>query len=195
MIRCLEDVVDNANNSIGVTAAARLQRSLEALAALPVRVLADNGASQTRPRRMLGRLRRIAEGRMLDDEEEEEDDDVEDGLRPAPAGSRRRRLPEQAKLVARIERHASQGSIKRAAAALSAEPLADTSDPAVMAKLRALHPDAEPPTTLATEEPAIQITAETLEAVARRLGAHSRGSAGGPTGWTYEIVFNQTKDV
>ena len=45
----------------------------------------------------------------------------------------------EAKLAARIERHVSAGSIKRAAAALSSEPLADTSDPTVLAKLRALH--------------------------------------------------------
>ena len=43
-----------------------------------------------------------------------------------------------------------------------------------MAKLRALHPQAAPPTALATDVPAIQISAETLEAVEKRLSATSR---------------------
>lgn len=181
MTRCLEDVVDASTNAIGAGAANRLQCALEALAALPGRILADTGASRSRPRRILARLRRIAEGQLLDDEEEEEM-----GLGPAPSGSRRRVVPEQAKLVGRIEGHASRGSIKRAAAALDAEPLADTSDTGVMAKLRALHPQAAPPTALAINVPAIQVSAETLEAVEKRLSANSRGKAGGATGWTYE---------
>jgi hypothetical protein len=177
--RGLEDVVDAANNALGVAAAARLDGALEALGVLPVRVLVDNGSSRSRPRCILARLQRISEGHLLDDE-----DDEEQG--PSAWGSRRRRVPDQVKLVGRIERHASRGSIRRAAAALDAEPLADTSDPAVIAKLRALHPEAGAPVPLATDVPAIQISEETLVAVEKRLSAHSRGTAGGVTGWTYE---------
>jgi hypothetical protein len=82
----------------------------------------------------------------------------------------------------------SAGSIKRGAAALAAEPLADTSDPDVLTKLRALHPDAELPVPIATVEPALQVSAETLTAVCKRVSAHNRGTAGGPTGWTYEMI-------
>ncbi|NJN00174.1 MAG: hypothetical protein HC793_00350 [Aquincola sp.] len=114
------------------------------------------------------------------------EDEEEDDQGPASAGSRRRRVPDQVKLAGRIERHASRGSIRRAAAALDAEPLADTSDPAVIEKLRALHPEAVAPHALETDVPAIQISEETLEAVEKRLSAHSRGTAGGVTGWTYE---------
>ena len=108
--------MDAANSAGGAAAAARLEGALEALAALPARILADNGSSKSRPRRILARLQRISEGQPLDDEDEEEEG-------PVAMGTRRRRVPEQAKLVGRIERHASRGSIRRAAAALDAEPL------------------------------------------------------------------------
>ena len=68
-------------------------------------------------------------------------------------------------------------------------PLADTSDLAVIAKLRALHPEAAPPTTLSTDVPAIQITEETLVAVERPLSATSKGKGAGVTGWTYERIL------
>jgi hypothetical protein len=114
------------------------------------------------------------------DDEEEEDGSGGVCVWLAPGGSRRRRVTEQAKLVIRIERHASRGSIKRAAAALGADPLADASHPVVIAKLRAFHPGADPPTALAIDTPAIPIFMETLEPVERRLNAHNRGTAGGP---------------
>ena len=158
--------MDAANNALGVAAAARLDGALEALAALPVRILADNGSSRSRPRRILARLQRILEGQPLVDEEDEEQG-------PAASGSRRRCVPDQVKLAGRIERHASRGSIRRAAAALDAAPLADTSDPAVIAKLRALHPEAAAPAALETDVPAIQISEETLVAVEKRLSANS----------------------
>jgi hypothetical protein len=180
--RCLEDVIDASSNALGAGGAARFQRALEALAMLPDRVLSDKGASRSRDRRILARLRRIADGQRLDDEDAGE----EPGH--TPPGTRRRRVSEQAQLARRIERHVSAGSIKRGAAALAAEPLADTSDPDVLAKLRALHPDAELPPALATVEPALQVSAETLTAVCKRISAHNRGTAGGPTGWTYEML-------
>ena len=93
----------------------------------------------------MARLRRVADGHRLDDE----GGDEEEGGSQGQAGSRRRRVSDQAKLAARIERHMSAGSIKRGAAALSSEPLADASDPAVLAKLRALHPNAESPAAIA----------------------------------------------
>mgnify|MGYP001787467346 CR=1 FL=1 len=180
--RCLEDVIDAATHVRGQGGAARLQCALEALAALPERVLADKGASRSRDRRILARLRRIGEGQRVDGEEEG------DVLGQPPTGPRRRRVSEQALLAARIERHVSAGSIKRGAAALAAEPLADTSDPAVLAKLRDLHPGAAPPVALAIDEPALEVSGETLVAVCKRVSAHNRGTAGGPTGWTYEMI-------
>lgn len=184
--RCLEDVIDAASDARRIGGQARLRDTLEALAVLPDRVLSDKGASRTRGRRILARLRRIANAQDLDDEDGREEEQGESTGRHT--GNRRRRGSEQAKLAARIERHVSAGSIKRGAAALSSEPLADASDPAVFAKLRALHPDAEPPEPLATDEPALSISAETLIAVCKRVCAHNRGTAGGPTGWTYEMI-------
>jgi hypothetical protein len=102
--------------------------------------------------------------------------------------SRRRRVSEQALLAARIERCVSAGSIKRGAAALNAETLADESDPAVLAKLRDLHPGADPPAALAIHAPALEVSAETLVAVCKRVSAHNRGTADGPSGWTYEMI-------
>lgn len=176
--RCLEDVVDTARGALGAAAVGRLEGALEALAALPARALADNGSSRSRPRRILARLRRISDGYSLDDEDEAE------GF--ASSAPRRRNVPDKVKLAGRIERHASRGSIRRAAAALDAEPLADTSDPAVIAKLQALHPQAEAPAALLSDVPAIKISEETLVAVEKRLSARNNGTAGGATGWTYE---------
>jgi hypothetical protein len=104
-----------------------LQSTLEALAALPERVLDDHGASRSRDRRIFARLRRIEEGQRVDI------DDERDELGKLPTVSCRRRVSEQALLAARIERCVSAGSIKRGAAARNAEPLADASDPAVLA--------------------------------------------------------------
>ena len=60
----------------------------------------------------------------------------------------------------------------------------------MIAKLRALHPEAVPPTTLSTDVPAIQITEETLVEVERRLSATSKGKGAGVTGWTYEHILS-----
>jgi hypothetical protein len=93
--------------------------------------------------------------------------------------------------------HLAAGSIRRGACTLDAEPLANVTDPEVLAALRALHPLADPPAFLAAEEPALQINADALCAVLRRVSAHNRGTAGGPTGWTYEMICaaaNATED-
>ena len=182
--RCLEDVIDAALHAHGNGGAAQLREALEALAEIPDRVLSDKGASRDRARRALARLRRIEAGEPLDDEIGV---DV-GGSQGRHGGNRRRRVSDEAKAAARIERHVSAGSVRRAAAALSSDPLADTSDPAVLAQLRALHPDAEFPAVFDAEEPALQTSVETLLAVCKRVSAHKRGTAGGPTGWTYEMI-------
>jgi hypothetical protein len=58
----------------------------------------------------------------------------------------------------------------------------------VLAKLRYLHPGADPPAALAINAPALEVSAETLVAVCKRVSAHNRGTAGGPSGWTYEMI-------
>jgi hypothetical protein len=58
----------------------------------------------------------------------------------------------------------------------------------VLGKLRDLHPDADPPAALAINAPALEVSAETLVAVCKRVSAHNRGTAGGPSGWTYEMI-------
>ena len=177
--RALEDVADAVAHASGGGAQARLSEALDAVARLPERVLADRGAQRSRARRVLARLRRIAEGQHVEEE-------VEGSA--TPVGARRRRMPEQERLAARIQRHLSAGSIRRGARALEAEPLADTTDPGVLEALRALHPPADPPAVLAAEEPALQVSASALCAVLGRVSAHNRGTAGGPTGWTYEMI-------
>ena len=64
--------MDAPTNARGTAAIARLDGAMEALGALSARALADNGASRTRPRRTLGRCKRLAEGGLLADEEEEQ---------------------------------------------------------------------------------------------------------------------------
>ena len=179
--RALEDVDDAIAHATGGGARARMHDALDVLARLPGRVLADGGASRSRARRVLARLRRIEEGQPLDDES--------NGDTNATSVRRRRRVSEQERLAARIQRHLSVGSISRGARALEAEPLADTTDPAVLAALRALHPTAEPPGMLETGgTPALSISSQALTAVLQRVSAHHRGTAGGPTGWTYEMI-------
>ena len=54
--------------------AARLRSALDALADHPGRVLSDKGASRSRGRRILARLRRVADGHRLGDEGGDEEE-------------------------------------------------------------------------------------------------------------------------
>lgn len=184
MTRCLVNIVDVSTHGTGGGVLARQRRALEELADLPRRVLADNGASRSRARRVLARLRRIADGIRLDDE-------TEPGASQHGPKSRRtqRRRSEQQRLADRIARYLSRGSVTRAAGALKDEPMADPSQPATVEALRALHPSADQPALLACPEGALCVTEDTLRAVLQRLSSHHRGVAGGPTGWTYEMIF------
>ncbi len=76
----------------------------------------------------------------------------------------------------------------KGARALEATPLADPADPTVLAALRTLHPASPPAAPVQATEPPLQVSGDILRGVLARLGAHHRGSAGGPTGWTFEMV-------
>ena len=182
MARCLEDVIDAAAHARGPQAAQQIDDALEALASLPELALADRGGSGGRARRILARLRRIADGDPLDDSDD--DSEATGGRRVA---ARRRRLSEDAELARRIQRSLDVANITKAARALSSAPLADPTDPAVRAALKAKHPEAAPPAPLAAEEPALQVDGDVLGKVLRQLAAR-KGSAGGPTGWTLEHI-------
>ena len=179
----LRKLIDACAHAQGDGAAAEIERAIEELNDLPRRVLADHCSSSGRVRRILGRVARIEQGLPLLDEI---GDNAADAAAPA-APRRRVTLGEEQRLAARITQHLQRGSISRAARALKDIPIADASDPAVLAKLAAKHPQAPPPDVLEDDEPALQINAETLGAVLRRWRG-KRGTAPGLSGLTPEHI-------
>lgn len=184
----LLDVVSAAEHAEDPGSSAEVQAALNHLADLPRRVLADRQASHGRVRRIQARLARVDAGLQLEDEE----DDSVDGIHFAAAATRRRTLSQEQLLALRVERMIGLGSVTRSARALVSEPLADTRSPAVIAALRDKHPAAEPPEALQDDCPPLSIDAEVLQRTLQRLEA-KRGSAGGPTGMTYEHILAATK--
>jgi hypothetical protein len=67
---------------------------------------------------------------------------------------------------------------------LNAAPLADQSDE-VLAALRTLHPEEEPPTISECTAPPLLIVEGTLRQV---LKGTPQGSTAGPSDWTYEHI-------
>ena len=181
--RTLEDIVDAAAFATGPRAAEQLHATLDALADLPLRVLADKGASSGRGRRTVARLARWEEGLTADDDEEDD--------HPSNV-PRRKSLSEDQKLAARIQSCLSAYSITRGARALAAEPLADTRSATVLEALRQKHPQVAQAACLPLQVEALQITGETLKTTLKRLEA-KRGAAAGPTSWTYEHVSAAAK--
>ena len=107
--------------------------------------------------------------------------------------SGRQRMLSQDQLMAlRIDSLLSVGGITKSARVLDAAPLADARAPNVIAALREKHPNAEPPELLQDDTPPLRIDADILQRTLLRLEA-KRGSAGGPTGMTYEHVLAATK--
>ena len=97
---CLEDGIDAAANASGPHASERLHASLETLATLPHRVLADGGASKGRDRRILSRLAHLNAGLALDDELD--DDSEPRSTRTTNRAHRRKAISDEQKLAARI---------------------------------------------------------------------------------------------
>jgi len=143
------------------------------LLALPGQVLADTGAARGRARRVRARLARANEGGAL-------------GMRYGSAASNSNTSsgPAPHRLAAKVHRYLQHGSITRAARLVDAPPIAQPTAE-VRAALRALHPHEDLPNVPAITVAAPAITADILTEVLRAL---PRGSAAGPSGWTYEHI-------
>ena len=132
-----------------LTGAARAQQvdsTLQELADLPWRFLADFGSSRSRAGRILGRLQRAEAAGDLDGvgfEDDTPEEDADEGG-AVPRRARRRQATKAQRLARRIQRHLGSGNNARAARALASAPLADVNDPTVIAALRAKHPAAAP---------------------------------------------------
>ena len=98
------------------------------------------------------------------------------------AGLRRPHLSDAQRQAARIERCLHQKrSVHRAARVLQDSKPADARDPGVRASLHAAHPGAAPAVPLEAAEPALQ-------EVVGIVSSHHRGTAAGPSGWTFVMI-------
>jgi hypothetical protein len=153
-----------------------VREATDRLLALPRRVLDARGRGAAR--RTVARLDRVHRGESLDDEQmqgEHPDERPGEGFRKGPLHHQQRR---------RIHRQLQLGNISCAARVLQESPLATVTDE-VLEVLTALHPHEDPPQPPAAEECPVQITPGIL---AKVLDKVPRGSAAGPSGWTYEHV-------
>ncbi|MEL6449579.1 MAG: reverse transcriptase domain-containing protein [Pseudomonadota bacterium] len=178
----MEAIADALHHGVGEPGRRQLAEGLQALGDLPALALADKGASRSRGRRAVARLRRMAQGLQPED--------LEDGAAPATQGDKRRRrtIATQDKMVRRIQRHLRNGSVSRAAKVLESEPLADMTHTRNLNALKKLHPDAPEPDPLDAPEAPLQVDVSLVQKVVEKVSAHHRGSAGGPTAWTYEMI-------
>ena len=152
-----------------------VRRAFSALLRLPSQVLTDSGRG--RGRRARTRLQRVDDGLEVDIDER--------------AGTRRLRRQQNTAhaAAARAHRQLTLGSITRAVKCLAATPIAEPTD-ATVETLRALHPTAPPPAVPASTTAAVTVTLDILSDV---LQALPKGSAPGPSGWTYEHIKAATQ--
>ena len=183
--RHLEAIVSAAAMATGSTAANQVLDPIRALLLCPSQVLAEpRGGKNTKKRnkRMLAVMGAYERGELEDDPEE-----------PTPSVThKRKQLAEEVRLAQRVQQAAEAGSISIAARRLEDAKLADASDPQVMDALRQLHPEAAPPQPLECSTPALQIDSKVLSAVLARVKDHYQGRAGGPSGWTFEMILAVT---
>jgi hypothetical protein len=132
------------------------------------RLLNDRNGSRQRHRKIQSNIKRYRQG-------------VLDESRPVPVAKRR---TAEHQIAARVHKQLMKGNISRATRALDAAEVAKTT-PEVMEKLAQLHPDAAPPQVDTHETVPVQITRDQLKKVIKRL---PKGSAPGPSGWTFEHV-------
>jgi hypothetical protein len=102
----------------------------------------------------------------------------------ADARQRARQQDWLQQVAVRIHRQLMLGSVSRAAGIMGALAIAEA-NAANIEVLRALNPTAAPPEVPEFTAPAVTVTAEILSDV---LQALPKGSAPGPSGWTYEHV-------
>ena len=158
----------------------RIHAASIGLLQLPSQALTDTGASRGRASRTRGRLERIDRGEAVDG-----------AARPDVGAPDRAQRPnhELHKRAARAHRQLTLGSVTRAAKCVEALPIAEPTA-ATVELLRALHPAAPPPQVPAPTAAAVVITDEIFSDV---LHALPKGSAPGPSGWTYEHIKAATQ--
>ena len=131
--------------------------------------LSDTKQSSRRAHRVNQRLGRLQRGEEVEP--------------PAPLSPRRLRAKKRA-MARQVQKNLGLGSYTRASRSLEGNELADVSCSDTMEKLKDLHPAADPPTFgEPPNTPHIPITAAVLK---KRLKRLPKGSAAGPSGWTYE---------
>ena len=183
--QALEAISSAAAEAGGRSALNQVLAPIAALLRLPSLVLAEpRGGSNTdkRDKRMLAIMAKYRRGEL---------EDEEGGFVPSVT-HRRKEMTEEARLAERVESGVKGGSIHIAARRLKNEKPADTTSAAVMEKLRALHPAAAPPPPLECDVPALQIDSILLRRVLDRIKHHKKGRAGGPSGWTFEMILAVT---
>ena len=149
-----------------------MHEAFTALLMLPSQALSDSGAARGRAKRVKARLQHIANGTTPT---------------AAPASqqtSQRRSSQSNYKLAARIHGQLTLGNVSRASKCLEALPIAEPTAAAI-AQLQALHPEAPPPELQAAATSPAQLDDDMFQDVLHKL---PRGSAPGPSGWTYEHI-------
>lgn len=135
---------------------------------LATRLLNNTNGSRRRGHKVHSNIKRYRQG-------------VLDHPQPIPAAKKRAAEQQVAK---QVHKQLTRGNISRATRALDAAEVAQ-STPAVVEKLGKLHPVAEPPAVDAPDTVPVQITRHQLQQVVKRL---PKGSAPGPSGWTFEHI-------
>ena len=184
----IEDLLSAASQAIGASALEQVLTPINTLMRLPHLLLAEprGGAG---PRKRAKRNKRTLA--MFDKFEAGElEDDPEEHL-PSELHGKKQML-EEARLAGRIQQAAGAGSISVAARRLEDAKPADTTDPAVIAALERLHPADDDPEPLECDSPPLQIDAQALRRVLARVSQHYRSRAGGPSGWTFEMLLAVT---
>jgi hypothetical protein len=172
--RTVEHAILDVLSAVDTRDELRIKDAVVKLLMLPSVILPDKKASRGRRRRINIRLDRYNAGEELD----EPDDDAQPQARP-----RRARHPKHTQ-AARAHRQLTLGNISRAAKCIEAAPLAELNE-ANLAARRALHPAAPPPPVPTTTAMPASVSQDMLVGV---LGELPKGSAPGPSGWTYEHI-------
>ena len=135
---------------------------------LPSQVLHATTGSKRRSSKVLGSIREYQAGI-----------DVEG---PPITGAWRRRLEKG--IAQHVHQKLTRGNVSRAAKAFEASAVAEPTEQ-VLTQLEVLHPDADPPTVPPPPDVPPQCSRQQLKKILKTL---PRGSAPGPSGWTFEHI-------
>lgn len=142
--------------------------AIQDLELLATRLLHNSNGSRRRKGKVQSNIKRYKKGDLND---------------PQPLSPAKKRAAELS-IAKRVHRQLQGGNVTRAARALDAADIAEPT-PEVVQQLADLHPEAEPPDLDCPETVAVQITRAQLKKVIKRL---PKGSAPGPSGWTFEHI-------